>query len=754
MFKIKTKRILLTVLACLLFASSASAEYFSDVILTGTAGIWVDSRSYASLQHAVTAVGGAEREIVIIGDQAATALTIPANVRLKFLRDGSINNTGQLTVNTRSITAGDRQIFTGTGDIDFIDGSVVRSPWFSDIVEALDVTLDDTLTMIISETGHITSNSAVGNNVTLKWESSDNRLIVYGGRVLSNVKNIIAGNYQIFAGAGDIDFLDGSELYLVWFRRLRSVLTWVENEEVTIIVNEDSTVDYTQASAANENIRIIPGGVLTLPAGITLTLNGPVEAAPDSFSLNATATLAIDGPFGCGLYQVFSATGTVSFGSDGRVNGLSPEWWGAVADGTVNCKVAIEAAVASATAHIHPILLQPGTYSVGAGLVIDKQISFIGLGHTFYSATIQAVSGGSPVIDFTRVPGVSYCRLRNLQVKAHAASTCCVRYSGTDNGAGMDTVRLDANGCPTCLILLNGTWFRMYDTYTTGATDYNIQNGTAACHGVERLWIDSGLHNVATNGFVKYEDVGVSWDLFIQNTHVEECAGKCLVGIDGTNAPADTVLRNILEVVGAFETIFRRITTGVCPSFTIDDFSGADPTYLFKDDIDASNDIPFVHWLHANSIVLKNRSFCQMDTQWNDQYFGFYHRDGAGDYQPVYIWLDTVGTMRVNTSVPAGATDGMIIGPQGALAFLDNSGTPTVQGEEYLRTGGVVAITDFDDGVEGQVIIVAAEHNITITDGTNIFLNGSANFVMAVSDTLTLICKADGFWYETGRSDN
>ena len=42
----------------------------------------------------------------------------------------------------------------------------------------------------------------------------------------------------------------------------------------------------------------------------------------------------------------------------------------------------------------------------------------------------------------------------------------------------------------------------------------------------------------------------------------------------------------------------------------------------------------------------------------------------------------------------------------------------------------------------------------TITDGTNIFLNGSANFNMVITDTLTLIQKADGKWYEISRSDN
>jgi len=85
---------------------------------------------------------------------------------------------------------------------------------------------------------------------------------------------------------------------------------------------------------------------------------------------------------------------------------------------------------------------------------------------------------------------------------------------------------------------------------------------------------------------------------------------------------------------------------------------------------------------------------------------------------------------------------------------LANEATPTVINGKLFRTGGTTTITDFDDGLEGQVITILSEHAVTITDGTNIFLNGSANFVMASTDTLTLVQKSDGFWYEQSRSVN
>jgi hypothetical protein len=85
---------------------------------------------------------------------------------------------------------------------------------------------------------------------------------------------------------------------------------------------------------------------------------------------------------------------------------------------------------------------------------------------------------------------------------------------------------------------------------------------------------------------------------------------------------------------------------------------------------------------------------------------------------------------------------------------LDNTGTPTVIVGNVFITGGTTTITDFDDGVLGQTITILSEHAVTITDGTNIILHGSANFVMAAADSLTLVLKADNKWYETARMVN
>jgi hypothetical protein len=88
------------------------------------------------------------------------------------------------------------------------------------------------------------------------------------------------------------------------------------------------------------------------------------------------------------------------------------------------------------------------------------------------------------------------------------------------------------------------------------------------------------------------------------------------------------------------------------------------------------------------------------------------------------------------------------------IRTLADEATPSILTGKKFLTGGTTTITDFDDGYTGKEIIVISEHSLDITDGTNIFLSGSANWSMTATDTLTLIQKADGKWYELSRSDS
>ena len=89
---------------------------------------------------------------------------------------------------------------------------------------------------------------------------------------------------------------------------------------------------------------------------------------------------------------------------------------------------------------------------------------------------------------------------------------------------------------------------------------------------------------------------------------------------------------------------------------------------------------------------------------------------------------------------------------------LGNDATPNVISDEARSlwlTGGVIAITDFDDGYEGQIITIISDHGITIdADAGNIFPPGGIDKALVANDSISFLCKADNKWYCIAYSDN
>lgn len=803
MFNFRTK-LLSAIFVCLVLAAVASAEFFSDVILTGTNGIWVDSRSYVSLQAAITAVGADDREIAIIGAQAATTLTVPANVRLRFLRDGSISNSGQLNINTRNIAAEDRQIFTGAGDIDFVDGSVVRSSWFSDIVEALDVTSDDTLTMVISEPGHITANAAVGDDVTLRWESSYNLLIAYGGRVLSNVRNIEAGNYQIFAGAGDIDFLDGTELYLSWFRRLRSVLTWVETEDVVVIVSEDSAVEYTQASASNETIRVLPGGMLSPSGGITLTIGGPFEA---------------------GIERTFSGAGTVVFGAgfvDLVNREIYPQWWGATGDGVTDDSTAMQAAATAATGRV--LRIPTGTYVtdqivLGNDTIVDCQgMAAILKGRANMAGSSAVLSIGNPskhgvvvrnlAIDGNKANQVntvygiaigddSYnCKVINCHI--YDTSGSCIALSGYDHliegnrlhGSKLNAIMAVATDAHDIYgLAIEKNW--IYDLTVDGAgieLDEGVHDSSIRGNSVwdcisNGIEAENGCYNIVISGNVVY-----------RTTAAGVGAYGILIGLSSTSRVPTIAATNITVTGNIVRNWYRGIYVDTMTMATVTD------NQSFFNDNDGIAVTGVSHSVISNNKAVNNgQSFANRygllftnvdyssvigNLACDTEAGGARTQDRGMSFDAASSYITLLGNIAYNnitSDITSAVATGKIAANIGynrtyldqyqysgihmverivpwTITFTDGDATPDVSGGNNFKTGCTVPtnVIDFDGQLSGQEITITGADggNTTIVDNPALInLVGGANFTLGNNDTLKL--SHDGAdWNEVSRSDN
>jgi len=88
------------------------------------------------------------------------------------------------------------------------------------------------------------------------------------------------------------------------------------------------------------------------------------------------------------------------------------------------------------------------------------------------------------------------------------------------------------------------------------------------------------------------------------------------------------------------------------------------------------------------------------------------------------------------------------------ISTTTTDATPTVRNANLVDLTGTTTITDFDNGVIGQVLYIKANDGITITNGAPIKLAGAVNYVMTAEDTLILTMFDDQVWHELGRSVN
>jgi len=278
-------------------------EYFRNIIVTSPEGIYIDSRAYTTLNDAIDAIGANERTIKIASPQNVNTLTIPSNANLEFERDGSIINSGLLTINTKNIKASNRQIFAGTGSINFASGSVIKSAWFSNLESVFNLTSSSEISLIISKPQTITSDCSQGDDVHLVWEGPGNILTTNAGITVSNLKHISVGDYQIFAGAGDFNFLNGTNLNSYWFDDLETAIDFIGTDQVNLKVSRIETLSADRTIDSNTNLDVPKGGMISIDAGVTFTIDGTILA---------------------GAYQIFTGDGSAIYNGMGISYG---KWW-------------------------------------------------------------------------------------------------------------------------------------------------------------------------------------------------------------------------------------------------------------------------------------------------------------------------------------------------------------------------------------------------------------------------------------------
>jgi parallel beta-helix repeat protein len=127
----------------------------------------------------------------------------------------------------------------------------------------------------------------------------------------------------------------------------------------------------------------------------------------------------------------------------------------------------------------------------------------------------------------------------------------------------------------------------------------------------------------------------------------------------------------------------------------------------------------------------------------------------AGAADKMYFYDNIIETAAASTVYAFQAGTGLIdVRYINTVQTLANDSSPSVDRITTAKTGGTTTITDFDDGVVGQELLILSDHAVTITDNAAIILAGGVNYVMKASDTLTLRMINDQVWNEVSRSVN
>lgn len=148
--------------------------------------------------------------------------------------------------------------------------------------------------------------------------------------------------------------------------------------------NPNGSVDATGAlataaviSAAGGGNVIVEGGTYRVTSNTTIARGATIEFRQGGkITVDTGMTLTITGTLRAPRTQIFTGSGTVTFGyGGGSATEVYPEWFGAIPDGTTDCSAAINKAIAAASGG--EIVFAAGVYSC-EGLNLQAQTSLRG----------------------------------------------------------------------------------------------------------------------------------------------------------------------------------------------------------------------------------------------------------------------------------------------------------------------------------------------------------------------------------------
>jgi hypothetical protein len=345
-----------------------------------------------------------------------------------------------------------------------------------------------------------------------------------------------------------------------------------------LFIDKATTMTESVTIPAGVELWFVKGGIVSVPTGKTLIINGPIDAGP---------------------FQIFTwvGTGTVTFGNSCKVG--HAEWWGAKGDDSTDCTAAINKAGASG---LNKLLVQNGTYRV-TNLVFASSILIEG---TRGSTIKQPVVSGVAVKFYHATTALDFAGLKDIRIVGAATTAVAgnhgVWVENVTHHLILNNVYITAFGADG-FRCEGSTWRSNIDnlliTYCYGWGIQGLQGGLGylwnanVSNNVSILWCKNGLklescYSHTFNGLVIEDDSGsmnptekfiyisAGWGIVFNNLYIEtdycntniiEFTGTDTSGfyggqITGTSANITDFIKFTANVSSSFVRDMRITTSG------------------------------------------------------------------------------------------------------------------------------------------------------------------------------------------------
>ena len=607
------------------------------------------------------------------------------------------------------------------------------------------------------------------------WKiTSDTSTMWEGNRGTSYPATVTKNKWQMFALANASDVLvevginNGSRFFPITeagrqagaYTSLASAVSDIGATNMTLIVRDTQIVSSDLIIPNNINLIVVKGGIISDGgAAVTLTIKGTLRA---------------------GQYQIFDWTGSgqVTLG-DGALTDINigiayPDWWGV--DGTAD-EVQINQAINS-LANGGDVKLLPKSYVTSASIVMKGGIRLIGSG--IDKSQIRKSTGTHDLI-YCGVPYVytagnreDYLSIENLRMSGNSLAGKGIVFTHTHYSSIRNVrianceqnLKLDYSWTNTFdnIKLVNGDTYNLFVTNESNALTFN------------HVYTNGGTRD--TDYHVGIRGVGTSGGIVINHLMTEGSYGNNMLLIYDTSS---VVINGLYMEHGTGQTNGGAMCQIGVSGYTTRNttINGGHVLHYITD----SNNQAFLVWANTsgathNTAIRDVRMYAAaswggdfVNIGTGDQYVyetvveNCKMEDVGGTPNAINVGANALRFRDISNAYPwgqynyqSGSTYERFyrgVQTQQITAFTTADATPSVVDGNYFQTTGTTAITYFDAGVEGQVINIYATASIKITYGAGtIILNGAVDYDMTVTDTLTLIRRADTYWYELARSVN